>query len=67
MLTPETALQKIKQLSPEQQKQVFQLIESLDKKEEESEDFFAISGLWEDRNITSETMRVKAWNKYNLN
>ena len=32
MLTPETALQKIKQLSPEQQKQVFQLIETLEKK-----------------------------------
>ena len=31
MITPEIALQKIKQLSPEQQKQVFQLIENLEK------------------------------------
>ncbi|BAZ43399.1 hypothetical protein NIES4102_03990 [Chondrocystis sp. NIES-4102] len=30
MLTPETALQKLKQLSSEQQQQVFQLIEALD-------------------------------------
>jgi len=67
MLTLEMAIDKIRQLPPEKQKQVFQLVESLDKKGEESEDFFAIAGLWEDRNITSETMRVKAWNRYNLN
>ncbi|MEO1672990.1 MAG: DUF2281 domain-containing protein [Cyanobacteria bacterium J06631_2] len=65
MLTPETALQRLKQLSPEQQKQVFQLIESLDKKEEESEDFFAIAGIWSDREITAETLRQEAWKEQN--
>ena len=32
MLTLEIAIEKIKQLPPEEQKQVFQLIEALDKK-----------------------------------
>ncbi|MEL6441873.1 MAG: DUF2281 domain-containing protein [Cyanobacteria bacterium J06621_8] len=61
MLTPETALQKIKQLSPEQQKQVFQLIETLEKQREETEDFLAIAGIWKNRDITAETLRKKAW------
>ena len=65
MLTPETALQKIKQLSPEQQKQVFQLIESLEKQREETEDFFAIAGIWENREVTAETLRQKAWKEEN--
>ncbi|BAZ43401.1 hypothetical protein NIES4102_04010 [Chondrocystis sp. NIES-4102] len=65
MLTPETALQKLKQLSSEQQQQVFQLIEALEKKREESEDFFAIAGIWENREVTAETIRQKAWQEEN--
>ena len=65
MLTLEMAIDKIRQLPPEQQEQVFQLIESLDKKEEESEDFFAIAGIWENREVTAETLRQKAWKEEN--
>ena len=60
MLTPETVLQKIKQLSLEQQKQIFELIESFDKQQEETEDFFAIAGIWKDRDITTKTLRQEA-------
>ena len=65
MLTPETALQKIKQLSSEQQKQVFELIESFDKQQEEAEDFFEIAGIWKDRDITTKTLRQEAWKEQN--
>lgn len=61
MSTLEMAIQKIKKLSPEQQQQVFQLVETLEKQTEETEDFFAIAGIWENRKITSETLRQKAW------
>jgi hypothetical protein len=65
MLTLEMAIQKIQQLSPEKQKQVFQLIEALDKKAEDSEDFFAITGIWENREITTKTLRQEAWKEQN--
>ena len=65
MLTLEMAIAKIRQLPPEEQKQVFQLVESLDKKGEESEDFFAIAGIWENREITAETLRQEAWKEQN--
>ena len=64
MLTPETALQKIKQLSQEQQKQVFELIETFEKQQEEAE-FFAITGIWKDRDITAKTLRQEAWKEQN--
>jgi hypothetical protein len=60
MLTLEMAIQKIKQLSSKQQQQVFQLVETLEKQTEETEDFFAIAGIWENREITSETLRQEA-------
>jgi len=53
MLTLEMAIDKIRQLPPEKQKQVFKLVESLDKKTEESEDFFEIAGIWKSREITA--------------
>lgn len=63
MSTLEMVIQKIKKLSPEQQQQVFQLVETLEKQTEETEDFFAIAGIWENREITSETLRQEAWKK----
>jgi hypothetical protein len=65
MLTLEMAIQKIKQLSSKQQQQVFQLVETLEKQTEETEDFFAIAGIWENREITSETLRQEAWKEQN--
>lgn len=61
MLTLEMAIDKIRQLPPEKQKQVFQLVESLDKKTEESENFFEIAGIWENREINAKTIRQEAW------
>ena len=63
MLTLEMAIDKIRQLPPEKQKQVFQFVESLDNKAEESEDFFEIAGIWSNREITAETLRQEAWKK----
>jgi hypothetical protein len=63
MLTLEMVIDKIRQLPPKKQEQVFQFVESLDKKGEESEDFFAIAGIWENRNITAETLYKEAWKK----
>ncbi len=55
---------KLRQLPPEKQQQFLQLIEALEeKKPEESSDFFAITGIWENREITSETLRGEAWDK----
>lgn len=65
MLTLEMAIDKIRQLPPEKQEQVFQFVESLDKKEEESKDFFAIAGIWSNREITAETLRQEAWKEQN--
>jgi hypothetical protein len=59
MLTLEMAIAKIRQLPPEKQEQVFQFVESLDRQAEESEDFFAIAGIWENREITAETLDGK--------
>ena len=28
---------------------------------EEKEDFFSLAGLWEDRNVTAQSIRQKAW------
>ncbi|MEO0845318.1 MAG: hypothetical protein AAFY50_02700 [Cyanobacteria bacterium J06648_1] len=41
------------------------MIESLDKKEEESEDFFEIAGIWSNRETTAETLRQEAWKEEN--
>jgi hypothetical protein len=65
MLTLEMAIAKIRQLPPEKQEQVFQFVESLDRQAEESEDFFAIAGIWENREITAETLRIEAWKEQN--
>ncbi len=65
MLTLEMAIAKLRQLPPEKQQQFFQFIEALEEKSEESEDFFAIAGIWENREITAETLRQEAWKEQN--
>lgn len=93
MLTLDLAIEKIKQLPPEKQQKVFQLIEYLEGKPEkaqktlaevahefagcldsdiddlsynpqkspEAEDFFAIAGIWENRDINVDSIRQQAW------
>ena len=65
MMSLETAIQKIKQLSPKQQEQVFQLVDTLEKDTKENENFFAIAGIWEDREINAKTLRKEAWKEQN--
>lgn len=63
MLTLEMAISKLRQLPPEKQQQFLQLIEALEEKPEESEDFFAIAGIWSNREMTAKTLRQEAWEK----
>jgi YesN/AraC family two-component response regulator len=66
MLTLETVIQKIQQLPPEQQKKVIEFVEFLefqaDRQQPETppqqdQDFFALAGIWEGKNITLDTIR----------
>jgi hypothetical protein len=74
MLTLEMAIQKIQQLPPEQRNQVIQFIEFLDFKFSQTEtidqqthkpdseqEFFELAGLWENKDITAESLRAEAW------
>ena len=75
MLTLNSAIEKIKQLPPEQQQEVFNFIESIDLKYQQEnavspsqipekpkqEDFFAVAGIWENREINIESIRQQAW------
>ena len=74
MLTLEMAIQKIQQLPPEQRNQVIQFIEFLDFKSSQTEtiaqqthkpnseqDFFELAGFWENKDITSDSLRAEVW------
>jgi hypothetical protein len=74
MITLEMAIQKIQQLPPEQRNQVIQFIEFLDFKSSQTEtiyqqthksgseqEFFELAGLWENKDITAESLRAEAW------
>jgi hypothetical protein len=73
MLTLEVAIQKIQQFPPEQRNQVIQFIEFLDfsankattAPETTSPDaeaaFFELAGIWENKDITAESLRAEAW------
>jgi hypothetical protein len=72
MLTIEMAIQKIQHFPPEQRNQVIQFIEFLDFKsnqivapetqvDESEQAFFELAGLWENKEITLESIRAEAW------
>jgi Protein of unknown function (DUF2281) len=74
MITLEMAIQKIQQFPPEQRNQVIQFIEFLDFKSSQIEtidqqthkpdseqEFFELAGLWENKDITAESLRAEAW------
>jgi hypothetical protein len=74
MLTLEVAIQKIQQLPSEQRNQVIQFIEFLDFKSSQTEtidqenykpeteqDFFELAGFWENKDITSDSLRAEVW------
>jgi hypothetical protein len=74
MLTLEMAIQKVQQFRPEQRNQVIQFIEFLDYfiSQEATTDtelpspdaeaaFFELAGIWENKDITAESLRAEAW------
>ena len=74
MLTLEMAIQTIQKLPPEQRNQAIQFIEFLDFTSSEPETidpqshpndptqaFFELAGLWENKEITTESLRAEAW------
>jgi hypothetical protein len=74
MLTLEMAIQKIQQLPPEQQKKAIAFIESLEFQSNQppknnapelnsnqEQDFFDMAGIWSNQDITTESLRLKAW------
>ena len=73
MLTLEMAIQKIQQFPPEQRNKVIEFVEFLDFQSNRSknadsattahlsQDFFKLAGLWEGKNITTESIRAEAW------
>ncbi len=75
MLTLEMAIQKIQQFPPEQRNKVIEYIEFLEfqahqqqKPEtclEQNQDFFALAGIWEGKNITLDSIRKDAWGEEN--
>ena len=77
MLTLEMAIQKIQQFPPEQRNKVIEYIEFLEfqahrqqEKQpetllEQNQDFFALAGIWEGKNITLDDIRKDAWGQEN--
>jgi hypothetical protein len=78
MLSLEIAIQKIQQLPPEQQKKVIEFVEFLEfqcdrqkqdqqpkTSTQQEQDFLALAGIWEGKNITLDTIRKDAWGEDN--
>ena len=77
MLTIEMVIQKIQQFPPEQCNKVIEYIEFLEfqayrqqEKQtetplEQNQDFFALAGIWERKNITLDHIRKETWGKEN--
>jgi hypothetical protein len=73
MLTLEMAIQKIQQFSPEQRHKVIEFIEFLDFAANQAitapeaipldaeTAFFELAGIWENKDITIESLRAEAW------
>ena len=76
MLTLEMAIQKIRQFTPEQRNQVIKFIEFLEFESnhqqentnpeintDQEQEFFELAGIWENKNITTESLRQEAWSR----
>ena len=74
MLSLELAIQKIQQFNLVQRRQVIEFIAFLDFQSceqqenlvstidpDENQDFFDFAGIWEDKDITTESLRIGAW------
>jgi len=73
MLNLEMAIQKIREFTPDQQNQVISFIQSLELKSNQQhknnatainsnqeQDFFEIAGIWENKDITTESLTPKS-------
>ncbi len=74
MSTLEIVIEKIQHVSPEQLEKIIEYIEFLEfqniKKIQqdplsEKQNFFALAGIWEGKNITTEDIRRDAWGEEN--
>ena len=74
MLNLEMAIQKIREFTPDQQNQVISFIQLLELKSnqqhknnatainsKQEQDVFESAGIWENKDITTESLRLKAW------
>lgn len=74
MLNLEMAIQKIREFTPDQQNKAIAFIQFLDFQSNQQPkntnpeintrqepDFFEIAGIWSNKDITAESLRLKAW------
>ena len=74
MLSLELAIQKIQTFNPVQRRQVIEFVAFLDFQSreqqdnlvstidpDENQDFFDFSGIWENKDITTKSLRMGAW------
>ena len=74
MLSLELAIQKIQTFNPAQRRQVIEFVAFLDFQSreyqenivstidpDENQDFFDFAGIWENKDITTESLRIGAW------
>jgi hypothetical protein len=70
------AIQKVRKFPPEQQSKVIYFIECLEFQSNrqpknndpeinnhQEQEFFEIAGIWENKDITTESLRLKAWSR----
>ncbi len=57
----EELLEQWRELTQEKQQKVLEFVEQLKSESQEEKDFFSLAGLWENRNITIESIRQQAW------
>lgn len=76
MLSLETAIQRIQHFTPEQRNKVIEFIEfiefqsshqrqstALKTTSQQDQDFFELAGIWENKDVTAESLRLEAWNR----
>ncbi len=61
MSEEEALLEQWRELTPEKKQKVLEFVENLKSESDNEKDFFALAGLWENRNITTESLRQEAW------
>lgn len=76
MITLEMAIEKFRQLPPEQRNKAIEFIKFLEFQSsyqqqntnpeistDQDQDFFALAGIWENKDITIESLRLEGWSR----